>query len=374
MLDDPRGIAVSTDTLTVQEGGSSTITVALSSQPTGYSVVLRLEASGDPDVSVSPTSIYSLSSDWQLPKTVTVYGRDDPNTENDSATITIEGRSGGYEGVTRAVSVTVEDDETDTLASTAVTLSVDRPAVSEGVGESGQAVTVTGTLNGAERSEETVVTVSVTGGTAATPGDFAAVGDFDLTISTNTLSGAATFSLTPVDDDAIEGGETIEISGSTTSSLRIDSTRLTITDNDDEPPVGVDGLYFTSFPGPRRPYHAGEVVEAELKFGGSVRITGMPQLTMNVGGQDRTADYYSTTGRHMRLRYTVADGDMDTDGVSIDANSLSLNGGAIRDSIMYRPRRLGSCRRGGRRATPSGRRQARVPGRGAERHNSDPDL
>ena len=203
------------------------------------------------------------------------------------------------------------------------------------MGDPGQAVTVTGTLNGAERSEPTVVTVAVTGRTAGA-GDFAAIDDFDLTIPANAPNDTPTFALIPVDDNENEDDETVEISGSTASALTITPTTLIITDNDEEPPVGVDDLYFTSFPGPRRPYHAGEVIEAEVKFGESVRITGMPQLTLNVGGIDRAADYYSTTGRWARFRYTVADGDMDTDGVSIDANSLSLNGGAIKDS-MYRP-------------------------------------
>lgn len=61
-------------------------------------------------------------------------------------------------------------------------------------------------------------------------------------------------------------------------------------------------------------------------------VTGSPPITIDIGGGDRTATYAGTAGKSMLFSYTVAGGDSDTDGISIDANSVRLNGGAITDA------------------------------------------
>ena len=93
-------------------------------------------------------------------------------------------------------------------------------------------ITVTGTLDGATRTSETSVTVSVGGGTATAGTDFDTVSSFPLTISANARSGTATFRLIPTDDNLDEDTETLTVSGGTTSGLPVDSATLTITDND----------------------------------------------------------------------------------------------------------------------------------------------
>ena len=62
-----------------------------------------------------------------------------------------------------------------------------------------------------------------------------------------------------------------------------------------------------------------------VTFSKSVAVTGSPQLTLNVAGEDRTAGYESVTGAAVVFSYTVAVGESDRNGVSIEANSLSLN-------------------------------------------------
>ena len=60
-------------------------------------------------------------------------------------------------------------------------------------------------------------------------------------------------------------------------------------------------------------------------------VTGAPQLSINVGGQNRTAAYSAGSGNvQLKFTYMVAAGDEDTDGIAVVANSLALNGGAIR--------------------------------------------
>ena len=80
-------------------------------------------------------------------------------------------------------------------------------------------------------------------------------------------------------------------------------------------------------------YAAGETIEVTVTFTKAVAVTGSPQLTLNVGGEDRTAGYESVTGAAVVFSYTVAVGESDRNGVSIEANSLSLNVGTIRDSM-----------------------------------------
>ena len=87
----------------------------------------------------------------------------------------------------------------------------------------------------------------------------------------------------------------------------------------------------TSNPGIDGGYAIGDAIEIGLTFSQAVTVTRTPQLTLNVGGQDRQASYSdgsSTT--ELMFRYSVAAGDEDTDGIAVVANSLALNGGAIR--------------------------------------------
>ena len=106
-------------------------------------------------------------------------------------------------------------------------------------------------------------------------------------------------------------------------------------------------------------YTADEVIGIEVVFSETVRVTGTSQLSLNVGGDTRTADFdlmescpvsasgdaectgFSSpgpfedpVGNVMTLFYRVRKGDLDTDGVSINANALSLNGGTIKDTAQ----------------------------------------
>ena len=81
-------------------------------------------------------------------------------------------------------------------------------------------------------TEDKTVTVNVGGSGTATSGtDYAAVTDFDVTITKGTKSGTGTFTLTPTDDTVIEGNETIGVAGSVTG-LTVNGTDLTLTDDD----------------------------------------------------------------------------------------------------------------------------------------------
>ena len=234
--DDERGVTVKPTELTVIEGSSDTFTytVVLDSKPRDTDTVtveVMKTASSDADVSVSPPSLTFRANNWDDEQMVRVSAQDDLDADDDTATITHTVSGGDYEGeTTDDVTVTVEDKEDD---STAVILTVNRDVPES---STGTVVRVTGRLNGAPRTQETVVTVTVTPGTAQAA-DFAAVSSFPLTISENAADGTASFTLTPVNDLMDEPDETVTVDGSTTVGLTVTATTVTITDNDDPPTV-----------------------------------------------------------------------------------------------------------------------------------------
>ena len=69
-----------------------------------------------------------------------------------------------------------------------------------------------------------------------------------------------------------------------------------------------------------------------VTFSENVTVTGSPQLELAIGSNNRTAEYESTGGSTAVFSYTVAEGDSDDDGIAINANKLTLNGGGIKDA------------------------------------------
>ncbi len=231
--DDERGVTVSAPTLTVPEGSTATYTVVLTSQPTATVTVTPSRSSGSGDVTFSPASLSFGTGDWNTAKTVTVSAAEDDDAEADEAVLShaVSGGDYGANSVTASsVDVTVGDNET---ASTTVALSVNPASVAEDAG--GTTVTVTGTLDGAPRTVDTVVTVSVgaTGDGATEGTDYGTVADLTLTVDAGETTGTATFTLTPTDDDVDEDDETLSVTGTTTATgLTVTATTATIVDDD----------------------------------------------------------------------------------------------------------------------------------------------
>ena len=103
---------------------------------------------------------------------------------------------------------------------------------------------------------------------------------------------------------------------------------LTTVDTDTTAPA-IDRVAITSTPGT---YVAEDEIEVTVTFTEPVVVTGTPELTIEVGDKDRGATYKRGVGAELVFVYQVAAGDSDTNGLSINANSLSLNGGTIRNS------------------------------------------
>ena len=98
----------------------------------------------------------------------------------------------------------------------------------------------------------------------------------------------------------------------------------------DTTPPAVSNIEISSNAGSDRFYIPGDQIQATVTFSETVVVTGTPQLTLELGGSLRTATYQGGMGTAALLfAYEVADGESDTDGVGVEADSLS--GGTIRD-------------------------------------------
>src|SRR5205085_2067200 len=78
--------------------------------------------------------------------------------------------------------------------------------------------------------------------------------------------------------------------------------------------------------------NAGDVASITVTMNELVTVTGTPQLALNIGGTTVQANYASGSGSTaLVFTYTVLAGQNDANGISINANALSLNGGTITD-------------------------------------------
>ena len=92
----------------------------------------------------------------------------------------------------------------------------------------------------------------------------------------------------------------------------------------------VNSLEITSNPGTDRTYAAGDEIRVTVTLSETVEVEGTPQLRLELGGGNRTATYGGGTGTAaLVFAYEVAYGERDSDGVGVEADSLS--GGTIAD-------------------------------------------
>ena len=164
------------------------------------------------DFRVATTEDALIEEDETFTVSLAVSGTEVPVTATDTATGTINN---------------------DDAASTGIVLSVTPGSVDEDA--SATTVTVTATLDDASRAAATPVTVVVGAtGDAATEGtDYATVADLSMSIAAGNTADTTTFTLTPTDDEVVEGDETLSVAGTTTvTELTVTDTEVTITDDD----------------------------------------------------------------------------------------------------------------------------------------------
>ena len=95
----------------------------------------------------------------------------------------------------------------------------------------------------------------------------------------------------------------------------------------------VSSVYFVGSPKNDNSYQPGETITVQANLDRTVNVTGSPQLALTIGSRTRYATYPSNVARTgikvLRFDYEVQQTDRDTDGISIAANAMRLNGGTI---------------------------------------------
>ena len=169
--------------------------------------------------------------------------------------------------------------------------------------------------------------LSVTGATVASVSLHVAAGEAaNSYVVTLTPAGASDITVRLVaDEPCADGGictagETLLSEVPASHVIRADTT-----------PPTVSKIEVTSDPGTDRTYAAvDDEIRVTVTFSETVEVTGMPQVRLELGGGQRTATFEGGSGTAaLVFGYTVVAGESDTDGVGVEANSLS--GGTIRD-------------------------------------------
>ena len=205
----------------LNEGGTSTYTLVLTSEPTG-NVTISPATSGDSGaVHVEPASLTFTTANWDTARTVTVTAMDD-DIATGNQSVTVSHSVSGYEGVSivDAVTVTVTDDDT-----AGVTV---MPPASDDLNEGGT-LTYTLVLT-SEPTDNVTITLTTSGDSSAV-----SVEPASLTFTTANWDTARTVTVTAMDDDIATGNQSVTVSHSVSGYEGVsivDAVTVTVTDND----------------------------------------------------------------------------------------------------------------------------------------------
>lgn len=231
--DDAAGVNVTTISgNTTEAGGTATFTVTLDSEPTAP-VTMAL-TSNDLTEGTVPASITIPPAAWNTGVVVTVTGEDDLAVDGDVNYTIITGAITSLDPNYNALGggsvpnrvVTNEDNDTFTATITAT----DATATEAGTGNNGTFTVDLGAQNAT--GSPVVVSFNRTGSTATHVTDYAAIGT---TVSIPDGDQTATIVVNPVDDNAVEGPETVIVNlvaGPLYTIVGTQSATVNIVDND----------------------------------------------------------------------------------------------------------------------------------------------
>ena len=145
------------------------------------------------------------------------------------------------------------------------------------------------------------------------------------------------------DDDGIGiPANAVLLNGGSIRDSRGNDADLTHEAVPDEPRLKVNGrldsvptitrVFLATRPRQGDTFGRGETFLVGVQFSELVDVTGTPQLAIQVGAQARRADLHLRRGSILYFEYFVQPSDVDTDGYSVPADALTLNGGSIRDA------------------------------------------
>ena len=338
------GVVLTVSPATVAEGATGdartvTVTATLDGAPSNddtevtVSVGSGTAVSGDDFPAVNDFTITIVSGSFSGVGSFDLAPVDDETDETDE-TVAVTGTASGLTVSSAMVTIT---DPVPPPPSLTLALSPER--VAEGATGAARTVTVTATLDGALRTTDTEVTVSVAGDTATEGDDFAAVADFALTIPAGATGGEGRFTLAPVDDAVDETDETVVVTGASTGVAVSPSAGLAVTiADDDERGVTVTPTVLAAPRGGSARYHVAlnSQPTAAVTVGvtsDNAAVTPEPafltfepdawnvaqRVTVQVTGDETVPD-----GAQAELTHTVTGGDYEANGVVADAVTVTV--------------------------------------------------
>ena len=327
-----------------ENGGVSTVTVSLERESNVVTTVtvsataVSPAVSGDFSLSMNKTLMIEAGQDAST-GTVTITannnGVDAPNK-----TVMVMGTATNSEGVTGPSdeTLTIRDDDATPVITTAALIPV---AENE---------TVVATLLATDEDDRTEdLEWEITGGNDRSQFTLMAGGRLAFTAAKD---------YEEPDDSNGDGDYEVTVQVSDGFNAVEVAFTVRLQDVDDTAPT-VSRVAITSDPGTDRTYAVDDEIQVTVTFSETVEVTGTPQLRLELGGGRRTADYEGGSGTAALVTndtpdttsptvsraitsggrrtadyeggfaYKVADGESDTDGMGIEADSLS--GGTIRD-------------------------------------------
>ncbi len=154
-----------------------------------------------------------------------------------------------------------------------------------------------------------------------------------------TAEAGATASILPADVDTATDGHQVSLSrgvNEITISVSMRGLRTqTYTVTIDRIWADVTGVAFTSDAGADNVYVTDDVIEVSVTFGAPVVVDttgGTPYIKVAIGDSVKRAEYSAVDATNLTLTfsYTVTASDNDQEGIAIEADSLTLNGGTIK--------------------------------------------
>jgi cellulose 1,4-beta-cellobiosidase len=269
-----QALVVTPATVSVPEGGTSTYSVRLQTQPTANVSVTSTAGTGDSNITVSGGATLTFTpSNWQTPQNVTLAAAEDTDTTNGSRTITV-----ASSGLT-SVNVTATEADNDTQA-----LMVTPTAVT--VPEGGTA-SYTVRLAVQPPGNVTVTNTAGTGDTSITVSAGAT-----LTFTTANWQTPQTVTLAAAQDtDTTNGSRSIAV-----ASTGLTSVTVTATETDDDP-TGTQSLIVVP-------------TSVNVNEGGTagftVRLNIQPTANVTVTTTAGTGDTSLTVSSGASLTFTTA--------------------------------------------------------------------
>ncbi|MGY0200335.1 Ig-like domain-containing protein [Leptothrix sp. BB-3] len=296
---------------------------------------------------VGTATVLDTSADKDTPLSVTVGDSLISNAEKSAVAYTLNGLDGD-------ASATVTFTDKNGLTAPGANGFVNLSALADGpitvsvnaTDAAGNSSSYTGAATTLDKTAPTVLVTSIGGGdsiVSLSVGDNLVVGTAEKTSTVSILDGGGNVLGTAITD--ANGNFSYELTPSNLATIGQGSETITVSQTDlagntgasagfafnvNTVPATVASVSITSATGRQNSYvNAGDVVTVTVNTSEAVTVTGSPTVELNIGGTTVQASYAagSSTSTALVFTYTILANQTDTDGISINANSLT--GGTI---------------------------------------------